>query len=75
MNIVAPGKVTAPGAGESKDPAKTWDELGNLGSDSIPLRRFASASDVANAVLYFASPGATCITGQTLFVAGGEIMP
>jgi 3-oxoacyl-[acyl-carrier protein] reductase len=75
VNIVAPGKVTMDDSAKLKDPAVKWDERGKFNSKSIPLQRFATAKDVANAVLYFASPGASGITGQTLFVAGGEIMP
>jgi 3-oxoacyl-[acyl-carrier protein] reductase len=68
VNIVAPGKVVV-------QADKTWDELGGISSQSIPLQQFATPEDVADAVLYFASPKASGITGQTLFVAGGEIMP
>ena len=37
----------------------------------IPLRRFATAEEIADAVCYLASPRATYITGQTLLVDGG----
>jgi enoyl-[acyl-carrier-protein] reductase (NADH) len=41
---------------------------------AAPLGRYASVEDVADAVLYFLSPGAAGITGQTLYVAAGEVM-
>lgn len=37
----------------------------------IPMHRFAEASDVAALVLFLASPFASYITGQTVFIEGG----
>jgi 3-oxoacyl-[acyl-carrier protein] reductase len=37
----------------------------------IPLGRFAETTDVAQAVLFLASPAASYITGQVLTVSGG----
>lgn len=37
----------------------------------IPMNRFADAQDVAALVLYLASPLASYITGQTMFIEGG----
>jgi 3-oxoacyl-[acyl-carrier protein] reductase len=41
----------------------------------IPVGRFGSAEDVAQAVLFLASKDAGYITGQTLHVNGGMFMP
>ena len=41
----------------------------------VPLRRFGTPEDVANAVLFLASPRAGYITGATLHVNGGMLMP
>ena len=38
---------------------------------NIPLGRLADPSEVANAVLFLASPEASYITGTTLFIDGG----
>lgn len=40
----------------------------------IPLGRFGQPEDIANAVLYFASPEASFVTGQVIAVDGGMIM-
>ena len=39
------------------------------------LGKFGQAQDVANAVLFLASEQASYITGQTLHVNGGMLMP
>lgn len=38
-----------------------------------PIRRLGEISDIARAVLFFASPASSWISGQTLFVNGGGI--
>ncbi|MBL8268441.1 SDR family NAD(P)-dependent oxidoreductase [Steroidobacter sp.] len=38
---------------------------------SIPVGRLGTPVDVARAILFFASPEASFVTGQTLFVCGG----
>jgi len=37
----------------------------------IPLRRFATTGEVAEAVCFLASPAAEYMTGQTLILDGG----
>lgn len=39
--------------------------------DKLPLRRRGETDEIADAVLYMASPYASYVTGQTLFVDGG----
>jgi NAD(P)-dependent dehydrogenase (short-subunit alcohol dehydrogenase family) len=39
-----------------------------------PLGRLSTPEEVANAVAWLCSPGATAITGQAIAVAGGEVM-
>jgi len=42
---------------------------------SIPLKRLGSVEDIANAALFLASEEAAYITGQTIIVDGGQILP
>lgn len=70
VNIVAPGKITS----LDSDGAFSWSDKEAELLEKTPLRRFATQEDVANAVLYFASPIADAMTGQTLYVACGELM-
>jgi len=48
-----------------------WDELGK----KIPLNRVAEPEDIANAVVFLSSEKASYITGVTLRVDGGLILP
>ena len=48
-----------------------WDELGK----KIPLGRAALPEDIANAVVFLSSEKASYITGVTLRVDGGLILP
>jgi 3-oxoacyl-[acyl-carrier protein] reductase len=41
--------------------------------DSIPLKRFGTADDIANCVAFLVSPAAEYITGQIISVNGGMI--
>ena len=41
----------------------------------VPLGRLGTPDDIANAVLFLASPRAAYITGTTLHVNGGMLMP
>lgn len=48
-------------------------QLGDM-TAHMPLRRMATDGEVAEAIVFLASPRAAGITGQTLFVNAGEVM-
>jgi 3-oxoacyl-[acyl-carrier protein] reductase len=69
VNAVLPGNIATEG-------------LADMGADyersmaaSVPMRRLGTVDDVANAVLYFASDEAAYVTGQSLVIDGGQILP
>lgn len=53
--------------------AATPDSVFDLIATSTPLRRVTTPQDVADAVLFFASPWARAVTGQNLVVDGGLV--
>ena len=67
VNNVAPGAV---GTAINHQLLANKEERDALIAN-IPLGRLADPSDVANAVLFLASPDASYVTGTTLFVDGG----
>jgi 3-oxoacyl-[acyl-carrier protein] reductase len=42
---------------------------------SIPQKRLGSVEDIGHAALFFASDEAAYITGQTLVIDGGQVLP
>jgi 3-oxoacyl-[acyl-carrier protein] reductase len=69
VNAVLPGNIITEG-------------LSGIGQDyinrmtaSIPMRRLGSVDDIANAALFFATDEAAYVTGQSLVIDGGQILP
>jgi 7-alpha-hydroxysteroid dehydrogenase len=70
VNAVAPGPVPTQNFQESTgiNEEQVPEMEKNLG---IPLQRFGKVEDIGAAVVFMASPAASWITGQCLYVAGG----
>ncbi len=69
VNAVLPGNIATEG-------------LASLGEDyaagmtaAIPLRRLGTVDDIGYAALFFATDEAAYITGQTIVVDGGQVLP
>ncbi|MBF6057840.1 3-oxoacyl-ACP reductase FabG [Thiomicrorhabdus heinhorstiae] len=69
VNAVMPGNILTEGL------AGMGDEYLAQTAASIPLKRLGSVEDIANAMLYFASEQAGYVTGQTIVVDGGQVLP
>jgi 3-oxoacyl-[acyl-carrier protein] reductase len=69
VNAVLPGNVETPGFADTSEDHQRRMLL------AIPMGRLASAADVGWAVRFLASPEAGYITGQTLIVDGGQVLP
>src|SRR6202042_2268714 len=69
VNAVLPGNIATEGlAGMGEDYVRQMEA-------SVPMRRLGSIRDIAYAALFFASDEAAYITGQSLVVDGGQILP
>jgi 3-oxoacyl-[acyl-carrier protein] reductase len=69
VNAVLPGNIVTEG-------------LVELGPDyeaqmaaSIPMRRLGDVEDIGHAALFFASDQARYVTGQSLVIDGGQVLP
>ena len=70
VNSVAPGWVETEMTSEVFDDASAKNEA----IENIPLRRIATADDIALAIVFLASPWARHITGEILSVNGGSVL-
>jgi 3-oxoacyl-[acyl-carrier protein] reductase len=69
VNAVLPGNVVTEGL------AGVGEEYMRSMAASVPMRRLGSVDDIANAALFFATEEAGYITGQSLVIDGGQILP
>jgi 3-oxoacyl-[acyl-carrier protein] reductase len=69
VNMVAPGFIATPMTDKL-----TEDQKADLAA-RIPVARMGTPAEIAAAVLYLASPEAGYVTGTTLHVNGGMVMP
>ncbi len=69
VNAVLPGNIIT----------ETFSALGEQHQAAmlatVPLRRLGTVADIGHAALYFASKEAAYVTGQTIIVDGGQILP
>ncbi|MBS7810139.1 SDR family NAD(P)-dependent oxidoreductase [Roseococcus pinisoli] len=73
VNAVAPGSVEFPGGSWEKRKTEAPD-LYNRTLASIPFGRLGTPEEIANVVLFLASPLASWVTGHTVVVDGGQLL-
>ena len=67
VNCIAPGSIPTLMNQKQYSDIKVHQAM----CDKLPLRRRGEADEIADGVLFMASPYASYITGQTLFIDGG----
>ncbi|MGE3784634.1 MAG: SDR family NAD(P)-dependent oxidoreductase, partial [Alphaproteobacteria bacterium] len=73
VNCVAPGSIEFPGGSWEKRKSDA-PNLYNAILRSIPFGRLGHPEEVANVVVFLASPLANWVTGQTISVDGGQLL-
>jgi 2-hydroxycyclohexanecarboxyl-CoA dehydrogenase len=74
VNVVCPGPTDTPLIRGMAEELGSGDRFVQALEKAIPMRRLATADDVAPAIAFLASDDAGFITGQTLSVSGGLTM-
>ena len=74
VNVVCPGLTETPLLAGMRAESPRNARLLDAVARAIPLGRVAVPDDIAGAVVFFASPAADYVTGQTLSVSGGLTM-
>jgi 3-oxoacyl-[acyl-carrier protein] reductase len=69
VNAVLPGNITTEGLADLGEDYRAQMEA------AIPLGRLGDVEDIGYAALYFASEQAAYVTGQSLIVDGGQVLP
>ncbi len=69
VNAVLPGNIVTPGM------VAQGAEYMDAQTRRIPMRRLGTPQDIGHAMLFFASEEAEYVTGQTLVVDGGQVLP
>ena len=69
VNAVLPGNIITEGL------AGLGEEYQRSMAASVPLKHLGTVEDIGHAAAYFASKEAGYVTGQTIIVDGGQILP
>ena len=72
VNSVAPGSISHPGGSWWRRQQEDPEGMAQFVRQNIPLGRFGTAEEVANVVVFLASPRASWMTGACVTVDGGQ---
>jgi 3-oxoacyl-[acyl-carrier protein] reductase len=69
INAILPGNIVTEGL------AELGEDYAEKMASSIPLRRLGTVDDIGYAALFLATDEAGYITGQTIVIDGGQVLP
>jgi NAD(P)-dependent dehydrogenase (short-subunit alcohol dehydrogenase family) len=71
VNAISPGTIDTPGLNELLASSAVGEERKKMIANAVPLGRFGTPQEIANAAVFLASDEASYVTGTELFVDGG----
>ena len=72
VNVIAPGNVYFEGGSWAEKIASDPQKVESMLQSSVPMQRFGTPEEIANAAAFLCSDEASFITGSTLVVDGGQ---
>ena len=69
---MSPGNISFPGGSWDEKTKKNSVSVNNLIESTVPMKRFGSPKEVADAAVFLCSARASFITGTVLVVDGGQ---
>jgi NAD(P)-dependent dehydrogenase (short-subunit alcohol dehydrogenase family) len=74
VNVIHPGRVEFEGGEATFDPDPAYELLDHITRLRMALPNIPSPADIATVVKFLVSEEASAVTGQVVYVAGGEVM-
>lgn len=72
VNVIAPGNIYFPGGSWDEKIKQDADRVNAIIESTVPMNRFGSVDEIADAAIFLCSDRASFITGSVLVVDGGQ---
>ena len=73
VNVIAPGNILFPGGSWDEKVKAQPEAVDTMLRSQVPLQRFGTPEEIADAAVFLCSPRASFITGSVLRVDGGQV--
>ena len=73
VNVIAPGNIFFPGGSWDEKVRSQPEAVESMLHSQVPLKRFGTPEEIADAAVFLCSPRASFITGSVLRVDGGQV--